>query len=140
MNTILVAVDGSEPGKRAARMAADIARRFDARLTLAHVVPPMPYPYEDYGWSRKDLDESHRKTAEALVQTAERELADFKIPISRQILWGSPADKLADAADDPSVDMVVVGSRGRNLAARTFLGSTSDRLVHTCAKPVLIVR
>jgi len=33
----------------------------------------------------------------------------------------------------------VVGSRGRGAVTRVLLGSTSDRLINICEKPVLIV-
>ena len=36
--------------------------------------------------------------------------------------------------------VVVIGSRGRGEVSRTVLGSVSNRLVHICNKPILIVR
>ena len=140
MQRIIAAVDGSEESNRAARMAAELARQFDARLSLVHVIPPMPYPYEDYGLSKKELQESHRQAAETLVRKAREALGEVKVPVDQRILWGSPAEQLIDAANEAGVDLVVVGSRGRNAVARLMLGSTSDRVVHGCAKPVLVVR
>jgi nucleotide-binding universal stress UspA family protein len=37
------------------------------------------------------------------------------------------------------VDLVVAGSRGQGAVARALLGSVSDRLVHLCPKPILVV-
>src|SRR5205085_7766932 len=39
---ILVAVDGSDPSRRAATRAADLARRLGESLTVVHVLPPPP--------------------------------------------------------------------------------------------------
>ena len=44
MKAILAAVDGSKPSERAARMAADIAVRFGAQVTLICVLEPFWIP------------------------------------------------------------------------------------------------
>ena len=58
-------------------------------------------------------------------------------PVSK---LGTPAETLADLARAEEVTMAVVGHRGRNLAARLFVGSVADRLVQISPKPVLVVR
>ena len=35
---------------------------------------------------------------------------------------------------------IVIGAKGHNALSRVMLGSVSDRLVHICAKPVLVIR
>jgi nucleotide-binding universal stress UspA family protein len=35
---------------------------------------------------------------------------------------------------------VVVGSTGKGAVQRLLVGSTTDRLVHICRRPVLVVR
>jgi nucleotide-binding universal stress UspA family protein len=140
MKRIIVAVDGSEEAQRAARMAVDLARQFDAPLSLIHVVPPMPYPYEDYGLSKHEVHETNRQAAEVLMRKAREALGDLKVPVDQRILWGSPSEQIIEAANEPDVDLVVVGNRGRNAVARVMLGSTSNRIVNACTKPVLVVR
>jgi len=140
MRRLLVAVDGSEPSNRACKMAADIAGRFGAKLVLAHVIPPLPYPSETYGANFESLAEIDRKAAEAVLKQARDSLAGFSVEIERRVLWGSPADVLAELANADDIDCVVIGSRGRGSAARALLGSTSNQLLHLCTKPVLVVR
>ena len=55
-------------------------------------------------------------------------------------LEGPAAERIADLAENDGYDLVVVGSRGRNVVARVFLGSVADRLVHICKKSVLVAR
>jgi nucleotide-binding universal stress UspA family protein len=63
----------------------------------------------------------------------------LKIAAQGEVETGGPAETLADRADRMDADLVVVGSRGLGAVKRAFLGSTSNRLVHICKRPVLVV-
>jgi nucleotide-binding universal stress UspA family protein len=140
MKRILVAIDGSDPSLKAARMAADIALRFGARLTLLHVVPKLLLPPDVYGLTLAEVEKEHRAYAEKLLQKAVSFLAEPGVDTSSTILYGSPAESIAEEAASEDVGLVVVGNRGHGAVARLFLGSVSDRIVHISPKPVLVVR
>lgn len=140
MKRILVGIDGSEPAAKAARMAADVAIRFGARLTLAYVVPRLLLPPDAYGLSTADVEEEHRAYAEKLLAHALAELGDSGVQADSMVLSGPPAESLAEVAQAADIDLVVAGSRGRGAVARMLLGSVTDRLVHISPKPVLVVR
>jgi nucleotide-binding universal stress UspA family protein len=140
MKRILVGVDGSEMALKAARLAAEIALAFGARLTLAYVVPRLLLPPDAYGLTESQVDEEHSAFAQKLLGVARAKLAGTGVEIDVVELYGSPAESLAEAAAQLAADLVVVGSRGRGAVARTFLGSVADRLVHTSSKPVLVAR
>jgi len=137
MNRLLVAVDGSEPAQKAARYAADIAARFHAHLTLVYVIPHLLLPPDAYGLTVEEIEEEHRTYAEGLLADEVAKLSAPGLTVETQILFGSPAEAIAEAAQEG--DMVVVGSRGRGAVARVLLGSVSDRLVHISQRPVLVV-
>ncbi len=140
MKRILVAIDGSDPSLKAARMAADIALRFGARLSLVHVVPKLLLPPDVYGLTLAEVEKEHRAYAEKLLQKAVSFLAEPGVDTSSTILYGSPAESIAEEAAAEDVSLVVVGSRGHGAVARLLLGSVSDRIVHISPKPVLVVR
>jgi nucleotide-binding universal stress UspA family protein len=139
MKRILVAVDGSESSLKAARMAVDIARRFGAKLTLVHVVPRLLLPPDVYGLTIAEVEKEHRAYADTLLDKSESALDTAGLETSRTVLYGSPAEAIAEEAAAGDVGLVVVGSRGHGAVARMFLGSVSDRLVHISPKPVLVV-
>ena len=139
MKRILAAIDGSEPAARGARLAADIAVRFGARLTLLYVVPRLLLPPDVYGLTVEEVEREHRAHAERILQAALAALGGAGVEIDSQVLAGPPAEILAEAATAPDVGLVVVGSRGQGAVARVLLGSVSDRLVHVCPKPILVV-
>jgi len=139
MKRVLVAVDGSEPSLKAARMAADIAMRFGAKLTLVHVVPKLLLPPDVYGLTIAEVEKEHRAYADRLLEKAVASLQEPGIEISTAVLYGSPAEAIAEEGAASDVGMIVVGSRGNGAVARMFLGSTSDRLMHISPRPVLVV-
>jgi nucleotide-binding universal stress UspA family protein len=140
MKRILAAIDGSDQSLKAAQMAADIALRFGAQLTLVHVVPKLLLPPDVYGLTLAEVEKEHRAYAEKLLQKAIAYLAEPGVDTTSTILYGTPAESIAEEAAAPDVGMVVVGSRGHGAVARMFLGSVSDRIVHISPKPVLVVR
>ena len=64
MTNVLVGVDGSEGSRRAAAFGRDVARAFNARLTLLHVIEP--HPTETMG----GFDDSHKQWYEAQMRRA----------------------------------------------------------------------
>jgi nucleotide-binding universal stress UspA family protein len=136
---VLVAVDGSDPSLKAVRMAAEIAQRFGAKLTLVHVVPRLLLPPDVYGLTIATVEREHRTYAEGVLERAVVAVNAPGMEASTEVLFGSPAECIAEKAAAPDVGMVVLGSRGHGAVARVFLGSVSDRLVHICTKPVLVV-
>lgn len=139
MRRILVAIDGSAPATRAARLAADIAVRFGARMTLAYVVPRLLLPPDVYGLTVEEVEREKRAFADRVVHEALSALGDAGVEVDTRVLSGPPAETLSDVAAADDVDLVVAGSRGQGAVARALLGSVSDRLAHLCPKPLLIV-
>jgi nucleotide-binding universal stress UspA family protein len=139
MKRILVAVDGSDPSLKAVRMAADIALRFGARLTLVHVVPKLLLPPDVYGLTIAEVEREHRAYADRLLERAVSSLQEPGVEITTTVLYGAPAEAIAEEGAASDVGMIVIGSRGYGAVARMFLGSVSDRLVHISPKPVLVV-
>jgi len=136
MKKILVAIDGSEAAMHAVRTASSLARGLNGALTLAHVVPPTFVPPEVPFGVQPWTDEAI-KAGEMLLEAAAKEAG---MACERMNLTGSPAERLADLAETGAFDLVVVGSKGRGAVSRMLIGSVTDRLVHICKRPILVVR
>ena len=120
-------------------MAADIALRFGSKLTLVHVVPKLLLPPDVYGLTIAEVEKEHRAYADRLLEQAVEAIEEPAIQVATSVLYGAPAEAIAEAGAAGDVGMIVIGSRGHGAVARVFLGSVSDRLVHISPKPVLVV-
>lgn len=139
MKKVLVAVDGSEPSLRAAKLAQDVAKGCGASVTLVYVVPPfLPAPEVPYAMVQ-DVFDAEQRRGDQLLEQAMHEIDTSTVSVSCAKLDGTAADRIADYAEEGDFDLVVVGSRGKNAVARLFLGSVADRTVHICKKPVMVV-
>lgn len=58
----------------------------------------------------------------------------------RQPIGATPAEELLNAMDGEEAEMLVIGMRRRTQVGKLLLGSTSQYLLVSCHKPVLVVK
>jgi len=138
---IVVAYDGSENAKRALDVAIDLAKRYEARLTIIEVIDtsvlvgmglgPIPSEVinEMYNKAKKDVEEAKEKAINSGVKNVE--VVNIE---------GDPATAIMDYAGKAGADLIVTGSRGLSTVKRIFLGSVSSRIIHEAKIPVLVVK
>jgi nucleotide-binding universal stress UspA family protein len=140
---ILVPTDGSRYALRAAEVAADLARRYGAEVTLLlasdfHSIRTSPAPNTVKASIEQAL---HDANAAALAQTA-APLQQAGVKVTAREVEGAPAFVIGREAADGGYDLVVMGSRGLGLSAdqRDFLGSVTERVLRIVSCPVLTVK
>ncbi len=137
---ILLAIDFSDHTDTIAERARDLADKYQAQLSLLHVVDNLPIvdtvngpiiPYEI------DLTEQLMESAKLrLEKLAER----LKVNEDNLFLeLGSPKIEIVRIAEENAVDLIVVGSHGRHGLA-LLLGSTANGVLHHAKCDVLAVR
>jgi nucleotide-binding universal stress UspA family protein len=119
--SILAAIDGSPQASRALAVAAGIATRHHAPLTVLTA-------------ARRSEDAAAARLLE------EATTAVSGPPVTARIAIGQPAAAIIEEAETGAHDLVVVGSRGRGAVASTLLGSVTRSVVGTCPAPVLVLR
>jgi len=145
MMRMLVATDGSPHAKRAAELAARLARELrTAEMVLVNVghVPaialggPGADTMVDYGV----LEEGFEKAGLAILEDAKTVFHGMDVPVMTQYRRGEPSHEILAAATEVKADLVVMGSRGLGQIGGLILGSISERVLHGACIPVLIVR
>ena len=53
---------------------------------------------------------------------------------------GYPFEEIILMANDPNIDLIIIGSRGRSGIRRLLLGSTAEPVVEHAPCPVLVVK
>jgi nucleotide-binding universal stress UspA family protein len=131
---IVVGFDGSETAIRALGRAADEIEP-GGTITLVTVEPTAQSP----GVLSEDLLGASPDAA-GLLEEARLSLGtrdDITVePILRE---GDPGTSLLEAARDAGADLIVIGRRGRDFAARALLGSVAERVVSQAPCDVLVV-
>lgn len=140
IQSLLAATDFSDHGRHAVRRAGLLAAAHQARLTLMHVMN---------GPSLEALRSVFRvpEGAEArLVAEARQALDELAAALAgevrpapvTQVRIGRVLDELLAASGQ--ADLLVLGARGWNPVRDVLLGSTADRLLRKCRRPVLVVK
>jgi nucleotide-binding universal stress UspA family protein len=62
------------------------------------------------------------------------------IEVESVILEGSPVDEIVDFADKNDIDLIVMGTQGKNVIQRFLIGSVTENVVGRSKKAVLVVR
>jgi nucleotide-binding universal stress UspA family protein len=138
MKKILAAVDGSIPSIHAAKKALELARALGAQLTLIYVSSPVMMPADVNFAMSAQLPQNDLVQGAALLDDVAATLEGAEV--KKLNLFGAPANVIADTAIDEGFDLVVVGNKGRGAVTRVLVGSVTDRLVHICKRPVMVVR
>jgi len=139
---ILVPVDGSAVSHRGLKEAIKLAREWDARLRLFHVVAE----YAAYANAEVSVDIG--PILDSLRKQGERTLAKVKAR-ARNVRFesglaenpgGRIADTIVDEAKRWRADLIVMGTHGRRGLRRFVLGSVAQEVVATAPCPVVTVR
>jgi nucleotide-binding universal stress UspA family protein len=139
---ILVPIDFSTHSERAARLAAELARTFDASLTVLHVysIPTYPLPEGYILASPETVAELMEKTS-AGVKAMKTRLVDHGAPrVDTLLVEGSAFAEIVRTAREKGFDLIVMGTHGRTGLKHAFMGSVAEKVVRKAHCPVLSVR
>lgn len=136
LRTILIPTDFSEGSDYALRLACSLARHFDARLVVLHVVPP---PIVGYGEGVIPPNpQSFRETAQS--QLSRLELPDPRVRVERWLEDGEPATEIRRVANEIDADVIIMGTHGRTGLGRLLMGSVAEEVMRKAPCPVLTAK
>ena len=128
---ILLATDGSEDAKLAARAAADLCTKTGAELHIIHAWQYVPHPALD--------PEHYEEEARRLLQEQTGLVASAGATVTEaHLAMAPPVDAILDLGEEIGADLVVVGSKGHGPLERLLLGSVSTKVLRTAEGPVLV--
>ena len=129
---VLVPVDGSKHSSEGIKVASHYAKTKDAQLTLITVIPSVADIDLELSASDRDrLLESMKKQGEDLLaRSAELMRAQGAAHVNTVLATApSPAQEIVTLAEKHKIDLIVIGSRGKNANSRFPLGSVAASVV-----------
>ena len=152
---ILYTTDLSENARYAFGYAASLANRYDAGVTIFHVLEDIS-PTSDSlviniigedkwqemrGRNEKEVLETIKSRLTKFCDDVQVDLPSCPfITDSIMAKIGNPVDEILQEVENNSYDMVVMGAHGQGFLEDTLLGSVSRRVVRRCKTPVLVIR
>lgn len=126
MKKILLALDASEPARRALETAADLARAFGAELAVVSVVPA-------------DLAEDEEAMLRSrILHDARHFLADRGVDAEVLEPAGDAANRIEQITAEGGFDTVVMGGCWRAAVALTVGGSVAEHVANTVQAIVVL--
>jgi nucleotide-binding universal stress UspA family protein len=117
----------------------EIAKSLDSSIYVVYVVHPgsslLSNP-DSWSPSRRVLEEMGKDAFRKAIAIAKEK----GLSCETKMLEGYPSDKIMDFAERKNVDMIVIGSRGRQSAKKFLLGGVAEKIIRNSKKPVYVVR
>ncbi len=143
IKNILVPTDFSEYAENALKVAAQIARKNDAKIFLLHMLE-LPKHLTDFISSGSMapptealifMEQTH-KTFEKLLEN------DFLkgIEVSEAVSFEDIMNGVIDSSYKNNADMIIMGSHGASGFHELFIGSNAEKIVRTSKIPVLVIK
>lgn len=149
MKKILVPIDGSPISTKAvleAKKLAEALRSDVVLLSVANITTPSGTDDSNIliksGLEVQEYVSQFKINAEQNLAEAKELLKDLSVNVQTVLLYGDPADQIADYLDENDVEMVIMGSQGVSISRlrQVFIGSVTSKIVRHSKQPVLVVK
>jgi nucleotide-binding universal stress UspA family protein len=137
LSEILLPTDFSPPCVDVARHAAGVARHFNSKITLLHVLVPFNPAFAAFGSSamlEEVLAHQEKETCNALNLYLPDEFQG--ITVKRIVSEGDPAETITTYCASERVGLVMMPTRGCAAFRRFLLGSVTAKVLHDVNCPV----
>lgn len=141
-NLMMVGVDGSEPGVRAADLAAEEARAHGAKLAIVYVIEWSPYSFntpeeneQRHKRREEEIDTANTKVLQPLIE----KFSGTGVDVEGMVFHGHPAKTLNSIAIEKQASRIFIGRTGGSGISQLLFGSVAGNLVQTATVPVTVV-
>ncbi len=138
---ILAPTDFSPAAEVACRLAARLAMRSEAGLTVFHAIPGKDLAQRmESGRTQVDiLNEGRERLGEWFAAVVPAELRSF-LTAEFKVIVGEPTPGIARAAKLSGADLILMATQGRTGLAHLLMGSVTAAVLRTLPIPVLALR
>jgi len=132
-DNILIPTDGSDCAQAAVGYAADLARRYNAKVHALCVVDSRTLENaSQYDQIKKEREEVAERTC--------NDISVSGVPIEQAVRTDIPHKAILRYTAEQDIDLIVMGTQGRTGVERYLLGSVTEKVVRLSDVPVLTVK
>lgn len=142
MKRIVCCVDFSENSRAAFGKALELAEKFQSKLYILHVLPPVfnpVLPETEYVFPEQPRDVLIIKVEERLKREYGSSVGEASEP-SIVILDGHVSSEIIRFLKEEDIDLAVLGAYGASGMGLVLFGSVANRVSHKAPCSVMIVR
>lgn len=139
---ILIATDGSDKSKLAAKEGLELAKALGAEVIGLYVVNEVVIAsaVRQLGDDRKTVESKLEAAGKKALDDLKRMGDEQGVKLEPIIRVGAPANVVIDTARVESADLIVMGSHGESGASKLLIGSVVQKVLYWATIPVLVVR
>jgi len=144
---MLVPTDGSRFSFQNEEVAANIANKFNSRVTVLHVVPhairhqPMEFTQQVPDSIRKEMEGWFLQRGKQALEEAKRLFAGGNAQVDTMLVeFANPAETILNVAKEKKSDIIVIGNSGTGEIQEFALGSVAEKVSKHAECTVLIVK
>lgn len=148
---LILATDGSPDSQAAVNFLKAMGLPDSSKITILHVVKKHVYETEQALTADSKDEAKFAKLAEEFLEARGREgaklleytrkaFSSHDMTIQERLVFGNPATEILKTSRYLRPDLIVMGSRGSTGIKRVFLGSVSNKVVHSAGCPVAVIR
>ena len=134
---ILVCCDGSKYSEKAIKIACELARNYDSKLTLIHIVDRTRKSDILAG---NEYTQILRKYAKETLKKAQKIAKKEGFTAKTVTKEGNIANEVINFSKSDKTDLIVVGSKGLGAVLKFLIGSVSSKIANHSLCSVLIVK
>ena len=137
-------MDGSDASIDASNYAIDMAKKFEASLTVLFIVAPAVYI--DFGYANvgttNEIESTKKKLAQNEVDKVNEKAMEKGVTVRTDVLIKhiSVVKEIVEYAEKYKIDLIIIGSRGMTGFKKMLLGSVASGVVTYAQCPVLVVK
>ncbi len=138
---ILLPTDFSDESLYAMSYAVDLAKMFNAKLVMMHVIydiekaSNLHIPHPSITELYQDLENHAKRNLDSFGIDLREGLKEVETVVKR----GIPYEEIIKFANENNVDLIIIGTLPRSGVERFFVGSTTQRVIRNAPCPVLVV-
>ena len=140
---ILVPFDESQISFEAFEFGLDLARKYNAKISLITIIHSgiLSSSFIEMSGHQKIIEKEKLRAINSIIQEIQNTAKKFGVEVKSELVFSqSVAETILSFSSQRKVDLIVMGTRGRDGSVRYMLGSVTFDIVQKSKCPVVFVK